>query len=154
MFAKKLLVSATLCGASLISNALGFQAASSTPTNGFRPGDEVVAAVPGVPLMRGYSALATVAQGLTLRVLKVEGPWVGTAVTVNGTKIGGWIWRGQVMAPQQYQAMRQAARRRYSYQPMPVYEPAYEGYYWSAPSYSQRSMGPSNWRADRKVLGY
>ena len=157
MFAKKYLLFAALCGAGLISNALALEPASA-PVNAFQPGEEVVAAVAGAPLMRGYSTLATAAQGQTLRVLKVEGPWVGTTVTVNGTTIGGWIWSRQLMTRPQYQAMRETSRRRYSYQPSPVYEPAYEGYYGGGRSYSGPFMGVSpsgpSWRADRKVIGY
>lgn len=110
--------------------------------------------------MRGYSALATAAAGQSLQVFKVEGPWVGTAVTVNGAKIGGWIRAGQLATPRQYQALRQSARRSYSYQPAPVYGGSYQGYYRGVPAYSQPFImgatpyGGSYWRADRKIIGY
>lgn len=152
MFAKRYWAMAALCGASLITTSW---AAESSPANAFRPDDEVVAAVSGARLMRGSSTFATVAQGQTLRVLKVEGPWVGTAVTVNGQKIGGWIWSRQVMTPRQYQSMTRSARR-YSYQPVPVFT----GPYYGQPTYSQpfamgvTPYGELYWRADHKIVGY
>ncbi|HQU45254.1 MAG TPA: hypothetical protein PK867_20735 [Pirellulales bacterium] len=155
MFTRKHLVLAALCGVGFVSNAFAREAVAA-PANPFKPGDEIVATASGTPLMRGYSTLATLAEGQTLRVLKVEGAWVGTTVTVNGTKIGGWLWNKQLATPRQYQALRQGVRRSYSYQPAPVYQ----GPYFGQPTYTQPFVmgetpyGGSYWRADRKVMGY
>ena len=155
MSATKHLVFAALCGVGLASTALAREGVA-TPTNPFKPGDEIVATASGTPLMRGNSTLATVAQGQTLRVLKVEGSWVGTTVTVNGAQVGGWLWSKQLATPAQYQAQRQTVRRSYSYQPAPVYTGPYVG----QRSYSQPFVmgltpyGNPYWRADRKIMGY
>jgi hypothetical protein len=153
MFARKHLVFAALCGAGFASTVFAREGVA-TAANPFRPGDEIVATAT-TNLMRGNSALATVQEGQALQVLKVEGPWVGTAVTVNGQKTGGWLWSKQVASPRQYRAMRQDVRR-YSYQPAPVYQGTYVG----QPTYTQPFvMGEtrysrSYWRADRKIVGY
>ena len=154
MFTKTQLAIAALCGIGLVSTTFTREAAAAA--SAFKPGDEVVATVAAAPLMRGYSTLATAAQGQTLRVLKVDGPWVGTTMTVNGKTIGGWVWSKQLLPPQQYQAMRQTIRRSYSYQPAPVYVERY----YAPPTYSQPFImsvspyGESYWRADRKIMGY
>lgn len=148
-----------MCGLALISRSLADDN-SATVAKTIRPGDEAVVVVAEAPLMRGHATLATVTEGQRLRVLKVEGPWVGTTVTVNGAKIGGWIWNQQLATPRQYQAMRQNVRRSYSYQPAPAYRGPYQGYYRGAPASSQPFiMGEtpyngSYWRADRKITGY
>ena len=141
----------------------------AAPPNPFQPNDEFVVTQNGAPLMRGDATMATVSRGQTLRALKVEGPWVGTAVMVNGRKVGGWIWAGQAVAPQQFAAM-QRSTRRYSMAPTSSYG-AFGGYS-SAPAYggvngvlpNQESpnrliigdtpYGPRYWRADRKIMGY
>lgn len=148
----------------------GARLTSAAPSNAFQPNDEFVVARPNAPLMRGNSTLATLPQGERLRVLKVEGPWVGTAVMVNGRKVGGWVWAGQAASPQQYMAMRNSMRR-YSVAPTTTY--GVGGGYSTAPSIgggyggvlpNQESpnrlimgatpYGPSYWRADRKIMGY
>jgi hypothetical protein len=154
----------------------GVQVTSAAPTNGLQPNDEFIVARPNAPLMRGSSTLATLPQGERLRVLKIEGPWVGTAVMVNGRKVGGWVWAGQAATPQQYTAMR-SSMRRYSVAPTTSFGPT--GGYSMSPGYNttggygagpdgvlpnQESpnhlilgatpYGRSYWRADRKVIGY
>jgi len=149
---------------------------TAAPINGLQPNDEFIVARPNAPLMRGNSTLATLPQGEKLRVLKVEGPWVGTAVLVNGRKVGGWVWAGQTATPQQYTTMRNSMRR-YSVAPTTSFGPS--GGYSMSPGYNttggymagpdgvlpnQESpnhlilgatpYGPSYWRADRKVIGY
>lgn len=135
------------------------------PPNPFRANDEFIVASRHAPLMRGDSTLATLNQGQRLKVLKVEGPWVGTAVTRNGQKIGGWVWAGQAATPQQYAALRRSVRR-YSYSPTPSY--SYGGSYGGGGMRGVRPnqesprrlimgatpYGPSYWRADRKIIGY
>ncbi|HVX60169.1 MAG TPA: hypothetical protein VHC19_06205 [Pirellulales bacterium] len=146
---------------------------SAARPNSFKPNDEFIVSARSAPLMRGHSTLATLKQGQRLRVLQVEGPWVGTAVTQNGNKVGGWVWAGQAATPQQYSAMRRSAARRYSFAPTPSY--SYGGGYnyrsGSLENYGTRgvlpnqespnrlrmgdtSYGRSYWRADRKIMGY
>lgn len=147
----------------------------AAPPNPFKPNDSFVVAYSGAPLMRGDRTLATLPQGMTLKVLKTEGSWVGTAVTVDGKNVGGWVWAGQAATPEQYTAMQRTARRRYSFAPTPSY--GQYGGYRTAPSYYGREYygtqgvlpnmesprhlemgatpyGRSYWRADRKVIGY
>lgn len=155
-----------------ISSLAGLWAseAAALPPNPFHPNDSFVVAYSGAPLMRGDETLATLPRGETLKVLKVEGPWVGTAVTVNGRKTGGWVWAGQAATPEQYTAMQRTARRRYSFAPTPSY--GVYGGYSTAPSYygpsgvlpnqdspnrlrmGETPYGPSYWRADKKIIGY
>lgn len=157
----------------LVAGLVGVVAseASAAPPNPFKPNDSFVVTYNQAPLMRGYSTLASLRQGTTLNVLKVEGPWVGTVVTVNGKKVGGWVWAGQTATPQRYAAMQRNARRRYSFAPAPSY--GVMGGYSTSGSYyggasgvlpNQESLnrlemgftpyGPSYWRADRKIIGY
>lgn len=144
--------------------------ATAAPPNPFQPDDSFVVTQSGAPLMRGDSTLATLPRGETLRVLKVEGPWVGTAVTVNGRKIGGWVWAGQAATPDQYTAMQRSSRRRYSFAPTPSY--GVSGGYSNVPAYygpngvlpnqdspnrlriGETPYGPGYWRADKKIIGY
>lgn len=141
--------------------------------NAFKPNDEFIVASRSAPLMRGDSTLATLRQGQRLRVLKIEGLWVGTVVTQNGRNVGGWVWAGQAATPQQYSAMRRSAARRYSFAPTPSY--TYGGGYnyrsGSLENYGTEGVlpnqespnrlrmgdtpyGRSYWRADRKIMGY
>jgi len=161
-----------LLWAMLVASLAGFWAseASALPPNPFHANDAFVVMYSGAPLMRGDSTLATLPQGETLKVLKVEGPWVGTAVTVNGRKIGGWVWAGQAGTSEQYTAMQRSTRRRYSFAPTSSY--GVSGGYSTAPSYlgpngvlpnqgspnrliiGETPYGPSYWRADKKIIGY
>lgn len=141
----------------------------AAPPNPFQPNDEFVVSQNGAPLMLGNDTLATVPQGQTLRVLKVEGPWVGTSMMVNGRKVGGWIWAGQAVAPQRYAAM-QRSTRRYSMAPTSSYgafggynvAPAYGGANGVLPNQETPGhlimgytpYGRRYWRADRKIMGY
>ncbi len=166
------LVNSRLLLAMWVASAAGFWAseALALPPNPFHPNDSFVVTHSGAPLMRGDSTLATLPRGETLKVLKVEGPWVGTAVMVNGRKIGGWVWAGQAATPERYMAMQRSARRRYSFAPTPSY--GVYGGYSTAPSYlgpngvlpnqespnrliiGETPYGPSYWRADKKIIGY
>ncbi len=47
--------------------------------------------VDGTKLMRGHKVLATLREGQELKVLKVQGPWLGTSVVVDGQKLSGWV---------------------------------------------------------------
>lgn len=166
------LMNSRLLRATLVASLAGLWAseALALPPNPFHANDSFVVTYSGAPLMRGDSTLATLPRGETLRVLKVEGPWVGTAVTVNGRKIGGWVWAGQAATPEQYTAMQRSAQRRYSFAPTPSY--GVSGGYSMAPSYlgpsgvlpnqsspnrliiGETPYGPSYWRADKKIIGY
>lgn len=159
--------------AGLVAGLVGGLAseAAATPLNPFKPNDSFVVTHRGAPLMRGNSTLASLQQGMTLNVLKVEGPWVGTVVTVNSKKVGGWVWAGQIATPDRYAAMQRSARRRYSFAPTPSY--GVMGGYSTGRSYyggtsgvlpNQESpnrletgvtpYGSSYLRADRKIMGY
>lgn len=81
-----------------------------------RPGSQVVVNDAAASLMRGRRVLATFARGQRLEVLQVAGPWVGTAVTINGRRTGGWVWRGRLTTPERFAAGRPPVRR-YSYAP-------------------------------------
>lgn len=142
---------AALCGLGAVSMAV----AGEGQAKPFKPGDQIVC-TSATRLLRGRSTLATVNEGQALRVLKVEGPWVGTAVSVNGRTIGGWISSKQLATPQEYQAMRPTTRRGYSYQPAPVYgSPDYGlSTYGGTFIMSETPYGRPYWRADRKVIGY
>lgn len=158
-----------LLAASLVGVAAS--EARAVPPNPFQPNDSFVVAYSDAPLMRGYDTLASLPQGETLKVLKVEGPWVGTVVTVNGRKIGGWVWCGQAATPERYAAMQQS-RRRYSFAPTASYG-GYGAYSRSDGSgylgaggvlpnqespdrliIGETPYGPRYWRADKKIIGY
>lgn len=158
-----------LLAASLVGTA--DRETRAAPPNPFQPNDSFVVAYSGAPLMRGYDTLAALPQGETLKVLKVEGPWVGTTVMVDGRKVGGWVWCGQAATAERYAAMQQS-RRRYSFAPTPSYGGygAYGGYGDSdyvgtvgvlpnqdSPnrlSIGDTPYGPRYWRADKKIIGY
>lgn len=120
------------------------------PPNPFKPNDSFVVAQSGTRLMRGDSTLATLAQGQTLQVLKIDGPWIGTAVLVDGRKLTGWVWAGQAASPEQYRATLRSTRRRYSLTPTPG---ANQGSI-SRPRKGGTRYGPSYQRADRKIKGF
>lgn len=64
----------------------------------FGPGDTVVVVGERANMMLGRQALATVPRGENLRVLRIEGPWVGTVYERDGRQVGGWVWYDQVAA--------------------------------------------------------
>jgi hypothetical protein len=136
---------------------------------------QVVVSVNSAPLMRGGKTLTTVRYGQRLNVIEVKGPWIGTAVMVDGRRIGGWVWNGQTATPDRFAAGRQAVRR-YSYQPSASAERSRAGGYPN--SYRTNTLlpdmgdynvggfrssspliigetpyGRGYWRADRKVIG-
>ncbi|HJT36635.1 MAG TPA: hypothetical protein VJ783_31720 [Pirellulales bacterium] len=141
-----------------------------------RPGAQVVVNDAAASLMRGRRILATFARGQQLEVLQVAGPWVGTAVTINGRRTGGWVWRGQLTTPERF-AAGPSPLRRYSYAPAQAMEsplprsgpypyatnvlpPDMRDYYTGGlRSGSPLIMGATRygrnyWRADRKIIGY
>ncbi len=59
-------------------------------------GDQVMVRIETANLQRGQQALAVMPLGHRLRVLKIEGDWIGTSVRVNGDKVGGWVHRNDV----------------------------------------------------------
>lgn len=141
-----------------------------------QPGCQVVVNDAAASLMLGRRVLANVARGQQLEVLQVKGPWIGTAVTVNGRRTGGWVWRGQLTTPERFAAAPPSVRR-YSYapaqameSPMPrsgpypyatnVLPPDMRDYYTGGlRSGSPLIMGATRygrnyWRADRKIIGY
>lgn len=141
-----------------------------------RPRAQVVVNESAASLMLGRRVLANIARGQQLEVLQVQGPWIGTAVTVNGRKTGGWVWRGQLTTPERFAAGRTPVRR-YSYAPAQAMEsplsrsgpypyatnvlpPDMRDYYTGGlRSGSPLIMGATRygrnyWRADRKIIGY
>lgn len=94
------------------------------------PGTTVHVAA-GTPLMRGTQVVATVPSDQDLKVLKTEGPWVGVAVEVNGSKRGGWVLRSGGDAGSRT-AMQY--RQRFSYTPEASGQPA-PAYQYSRPNY-------------------
>lgn len=123
--------------------------ARSQPPNPFRPNESFVVTQSGTPLMRGEETVALLAQGQTLKAVQVNGPWIGTAVTVHGRKVGGWVWAGQAATVEQYAAKQISPRRRYSFSPAP-------GINQGSPNRQSRGTsryGRSYQRADRKIKG-
>lgn len=139
-----------------------------------RAGAQVVVAIDNATLKRGDKAVATVRYGQRLRVIEQRGAWIGTAVTVNGRRVAGWVKNSQTSSPEQF-ASRQTVRR-YSYQPVPGPGGVSPGANPNRPrsdtlppdmgdynvdglrSSSPLIMGESRygrgyWRADRKIIG-
>ena len=61
------------------------------PLPDVKKGDVVIVVSETADLQRGVDIVAKAAKDQELEVLKVNGNWVGTAVTVEGKKVGGWI---------------------------------------------------------------
>lgn len=170
----KIILTATAV-AMATANAL----ANESPVAGqmaIQPGAQVVVNDAAASLMRGRRVLATFARGQRLEVLQVAGPWVGTAVMINGRRTGGWVWRGRLTTPERFAAGRPPVRR-YSYAPAQAMEsplprsgpypyatnvlpPDMRDYYTGGMrSGSPLIMGATRygrnyWRADRKIIGY
>lgn len=89
----------------------------AAPAGTARLGRQVVVAVDHASLKRGDKTVATVGYGQRLRVIEQRGAWIGTAVTINGRRVAGWVKNSQTSSPDQF-AARQSVRR-YSYQPAP-----------------------------------
>jgi hypothetical protein len=53
--------------------------------------DRVTIADSSVKLMRGSDVIATLPKGQEVRILKVQGPWLGTSIEVDGVKKSGWV---------------------------------------------------------------
>jgi hypothetical protein len=64
---------------------------SYAPAPTLKAGDEMVVTAARANLMVGPQTVGAAAAGQHLKVLKVEGPWVGTQIEVNGKPVGGWI---------------------------------------------------------------
>ncbi|MBI1903259.1 MAG: hypothetical protein HYS13_19330 [Planctomycetia bacterium] len=61
------------------------------PLPDVKKGDVVIVVPETADLQRGADIVAKATKDQELEVLKVSGNWVGTAVTVEGKKVGGWI---------------------------------------------------------------
>lgn len=91
----------------------------------FHMGDKIVVSADVTKLMKGTETLATAKRGQTFEVRKIEGPWVGTEMDVNGTKVSGWIWGQHVTlasepsaaAPERSAVQAPVQRRSFSYEP-------------------------------------
>ncbi|MBI3465346.1 MAG: hypothetical protein HY000_20150 [Planctomycetes bacterium] len=64
---------------------------SYAPAPAYKAGDEVVVTAGRANLMIGNRAVGAASAGQHLRVLQVEGHWVGAQIEANGKQIGGWI---------------------------------------------------------------
>jgi hypothetical protein len=61
-----------------------------------KKGDVVIVVPETANLQRGADIVATASKDQELEVLKVSGNWVGTAVMVEGKRVGGWIHKKYV----------------------------------------------------------
>lgn len=133
--------------------------AASEPA--LRAGDEAVVNHATTPLKIGHETLATLAHGQRFKIIEVQGPWLGTRVTVGDGERLGWIWRESVTTPQQFAAQPRRVRR-YSYAPSEVLAQPRASYSRGGSSSSSSEpfimgatpYGPRYWRADRKIMGY
>jgi len=57
----------------------------------FKAGDRVTIASAGVKLRQGRDVIATLPKGQEIRILKVQGQWLGTSIEVDGLKKSGWV---------------------------------------------------------------
>lgn len=87
----------------------------------FHAGDQVVVSTDEARLMIGTETRGTLDKGTIFEVRKVEGPWLGTEVEIDGQKASGWVWYGSVTLSHEPSddsaASPQAARRSFSYEP-------------------------------------
>lgn len=124
----------------------------------FQAGDKVVVAVDGANLVKGSETLGTLKKGDAFEVLKVQGPWLGAQIEINGKKTSGWVSLNQVQAQSDRTAgamPQQDERRSFSYEPStvqpqaPVYQtyPSYRRYQspkkelWQLPKTDPRKYG-------------
>jgi len=104
----------------------------------FHAGDKVVVSADHANLMKGMDTVATVNKGQAFDILKVQGPWLGAEIEMDGKKLTGWIWSQQVVAVNQpspsapdqtARAMpQQQERRSFSYEPSYSQPPVYRSY--------------------------
>lgn len=59
-------------------------------------GDTVAVKGEDIKLMKGANVVGTVPAGLEFPVTKVINGWLGAVVEVEGQKLTGWIWHGNV----------------------------------------------------------
>ncbi len=62
-------------------------------------GSIVVTLQDGVPLQRGTEAIARLPKGVQLKVLSLEGDWVGVRAEIDGQPKNGWVQKSQVGLP-------------------------------------------------------
>jgi hypothetical protein len=62
-----------------------------TPEVPFKAGDRVTVTSDGANLMRSRDVIAPLRKGQELTILKVQGQWLGTSVTIDGRTKSGWI---------------------------------------------------------------
>lgn len=67
------------------------QANTALSDQSFKAGDRVVVATDSAPLMIGTRSLGAVPKGTEFAVLKVQGPWVGASVQIDGQTKSGWV---------------------------------------------------------------
>ena len=86
-------VSVILIGA-ILANTNAFRAPIATTvarSREYQPGDTVIVGADRAHLRIGNDVIATLAKGMTMRVVEVDGQWVGGHVDVDGTTHSGWI---------------------------------------------------------------
>ena len=57
----------------------------------FIVGGRALIAGADVKLMRGRDVSATLPKGQEVRILQVQGPWLGTSIEMDGVKKSGWV---------------------------------------------------------------
>jgi hypothetical protein len=88
-------------------------------------GDHVVVTGNNAKVMKGRDVVGDVPNGMKFEVTKVIDGWLGAVVDVDGKKLNGWIWNGNVTAEDQLNRPADTARReepsqstrRFSYEP-------------------------------------
>jgi hypothetical protein len=125
------------------------------------PGDAAVVRGENVKVMKGAEVVGTAPQGLTFKVTKVTDGWLGAVVEVEGRKLSGWIWSGNVAvegkssAPPRTAVIPEAGReaiRRYSFEPTTptlTPAPAAPSYRSAAPSYPSYPSAAPSYRPSR-----
>ncbi|QGJ68428.1 Hypothetical protein PBC10988_0870 [Planctomycetales bacterium 10988] len=73
-----------------------------------KPGNQVLIVSSEAQLKLGYEIVAELSPGETLQITQIEGKWLGTYVSRDGAKIGGWVKRQfvQVLPPRTVQRPR------------------------------------------------
>lgn len=147
MFAGRNLTVAVMVLALALAGMLAERSVFAGPSGpaSIHPGDTVTINTEGARFMVGHEALATLGQGQTLKVLRVQEGWVGATVQMHGKAVSGWVRAGQVM-PGSSLAQRGTARRSFSYEPgsQPVYR-SYgrsRGYRNDVPNYLRMKTDP------------
>jgi outer membrane protein assembly factor BamB len=69
---------------------------AADPDHQIRPGDTVIVSADSARIGVGGKPLASLHQGTTLKVLAVNGDWIGVSVVVDERTLKGWVKRSDV----------------------------------------------------------